>query len=56
MPSPTQMVVGKGILNPFIADGLLKILRDLVRLLLQNPLPIPFHGMVRPQKYPCPFL
>ena len=30
MASPTQMVVGKGIPNPLIAEGLPKILRDLV--------------------------
>ena len=30
MASPTEMVVGKGIPNPFIAEGLQKILRDLV--------------------------
>jgi len=30
MASSTQTVVGKGILNPLIAEGLLKILRDLV--------------------------
>jgi len=30
MASSTQTVVGKGIPNPLIAEGLLKILRDLV--------------------------
>jgi len=30
MASPTQTVVRKGIPNPLIAEGLLKILRDLV--------------------------
>jgi len=30
MASPTQTVVGKGPSNPLIAEGLLKILRDLV--------------------------
>ena len=30
MASLTQTVVGKGIPNPLIAEGLLKILRDLV--------------------------
>jgi len=30
MASPTQTVVSKGILNPLIAEDLLKILRDLV--------------------------
>ena len=30
MASPTQMVVGKGPSNLLIAEGLLKILRDLV--------------------------
>jgi len=46
----TQTVVGKDIPNPLIAEGLLKILRDLFPLPLQNPLSIPVHGMVRPQK------
>jgi len=27
MVSPTQMIVGKGILNPLIAEDLIKILR-----------------------------
>jgi len=30
MVSPTQMVVGKGISNPLIAESLRKILRDLI--------------------------
>ena len=30
MARPTQTVVGKGTPNPLIAEGLLKILRDLV--------------------------
>jgi len=30
MASPTQTVVGKGSPNPLIAEGLLKILRELV--------------------------
>jgi len=30
MASPTQMVIGKGILNPLTAEGLLKILKDLI--------------------------
>ena len=30
MASPTQTIVGKGTPNPLIAEGLLKILRDLV--------------------------
>jgi len=30
MASPTQMVVGKDTPNPLIAEGLIKILRDLV--------------------------
>ena len=34
MPSPTQTVVGKNKPNPLIADGLLKILRELI---LPNP-------------------
>ena len=40
MASPTQMVVDKGIPNPLIAAGLLKILWDLSHPLLQNLLPI----------------
>jgi len=32
MTSPTQMVVGKGTPNPLIAEGLLKILADLIPL------------------------
>ena len=32
MTSPTQTVVGKDILNPLMAEGLLKILRDLLSL------------------------
>jgi len=32
MASPIQMVIGKGIPNPLIVEGLLKILRDLCRL------------------------
>jgi len=50
MASPTQTVVDKGIPTSLTAEGLLKILRDLFPLPLQNPLPIPIHGMVRPQK------
>ena len=30
MASPTQTVVGKGISNPLIVEGLLKTLRDLI--------------------------
>jgi len=30
MDNPTQMKVGKGKPNPLIAEGLLKILRDLI--------------------------
>ena len=33
MASPTQMVVGKGIPNPLIAEDLLKILKDLIPLI-----------------------
>jgi len=50
MARPTQTIVGKGIPNLLIAESLLKILRDLFLLPLQNPLPIPIYGMVRPQK------
>ena len=53
MASPTQMVVGKGIPNLLIAEGLLKILRS--RIPLQNPLPILSHRMVGLQKYLRPF-
>jgi len=54
MTSPTQMVAVKGKLNSLIAKGLLKILRTWSRLPLQNPLQIPSHGMVGPQKYLFP--
>ena len=51
MASPTQMVIGKGISNPLTAEGLLKILRDLIPLIpLQNRLPILIYGMVGPHK------
>ena len=50
MTSPTKTVVGKGIQNMLIAEGLLKILKDLIPPLLQNPLPIPVHGMIKLQK------
>jgi len=30
MASPTQMIVGKGIPNPLIVEGLLKILKGLI--------------------------
>ena len=56
MASPTQMVVGKGTLNPLIAEVLLKILRDLVP---SSPLKSPtnsLHRMVGPQKYLDSFL
>ena len=55
MASPTQTVVGKGTPNPLIAEGLLKILRDLVSF-LQNLLPILTHRMVGTQKHMCSFL
>jgi len=32
MASPTQKVVSKGVLNPLTAEGLLKILRDMIPL------------------------
>ena len=44
MTIPTQTVVGKGISNLLIAEGLLNILKE--HLFLPKPLPIPFHGMV----------
>jgi len=50
MASPTHTVVGKGIPNSLIAEGLLKILSDMIPPLLQNSLPIPVHRVVRPQK------
>jgi len=43
----TQMVVGKGIPNLLIVEDLLKNLRDLILLPLQNLLQILVHGMVR---------
>ena len=50
MASLTQTVVDKDMPNPLIAEGLLKILRDLI---LSSPpnslLSIPVHEMVRPQ-------
>ena len=51
MASPTQTVIGKGSPNPLIAEGLLKILWDLVSSFPPNLLPILFHRMVGPQKY-----
>ena len=56
MTSLIQMVVGKGTPNPLIAEGLLKILRDLVPSSLPNLLPILIHRMVGPQKYLDSFL
>jgi len=51
MASPTQMVVGKGISNMLTAEGLLKILRDLILLIpFQNRFPILVHRMVGPHK------
>ena len=38
MAGPTQMVVGKGILNSLVAEDLLKILRDLISLFLPKSL------------------
>jgi len=49
MASLTQMVVGKGIPNPLIAEDLLKNLRDHPTYSHQNSLPILFHGTVGPQ-------
>ena len=51
MVSPTQTVVCKDTPNSLIAEGLLKILWDLVSSPLQNLLPILIHRMVGPQKY-----
>ena len=48
--SLTQMVVGKGIPNPLIVEGLLKVLRELILLFPPTLFPIFVHGMVRPQK------
>jgi len=50
MANPTEMVVGKDMPNPLIAKGLLKILRNLIPPSPPKPLPIPVHGMIRPQK------
>jgi len=50
MTSPTKTVVGKGISNSLIAEGLLKSGGTYSYFPLQNSLPIPVHGMVRPQK------
>ena len=50
MASSTQMVVGKDISNPLIAEGLLKILLDLILPFLPKFLPIFILGMVRLQK------
>jgi len=50
MTSPTQTVVGKGILNPLTTERLLKILRDLIPPSLPKSLTIPIHGMVKLQK------
>ena len=36
MASPTQTVVGKGTSNPLIAEGLLKILRDMCSHLIRR--------------------
>jgi len=56
MTSLTQTVVGKGIPNPLKAEGMLKILGDLVPPSpSKNPFPILLHGMVGPQKYLYPF-
>ena len=56
MASPTQMIVSKGTPNPLIAEGLLKILRDLVSSSPPNLLPILTHRMVGPQKHLYSFL
>jgi len=50
MASSTQMAVGKGKTNPLIAEGLLKILRDLIPTSPPKSPTIPFHGMVGPKK------
>jgi len=44
------MVVSKGIPNSLIAEGLLKILRDLIPLFPPKSLTNHVLGMVRPQK------
>jgi len=56
MTSLTQTVVGKGMPNSFITEGLLKILKDLVPPFPPKPLTIPFHRMLGPQKYMYLFL
>ena len=54
MANPTQTVVHKGISNPLIAEGLLKILRDLIPPSPPKSLTNPIHGMVGLQKaYDC---
>jgi len=50
MASLIQTVVHKGISNPLIAEGLLKILRDLIPPSPPKSLTNPIHGMVGPQK------
>jgi len=50
MASLTQMIFGKRMPNPLIAEGLLKILRDLILYFPQKSLTILVHGMVGPQK------
>ena len=50
MASPTQAVVGKDVPNSLIAEGLLKILRDLLPLFPPKSVTNPVNGMVRPQK------
>ena len=56
MTSPTEMVVGKDTPNPLIAEGLLKILRDLVPSSPPKSPTNSTHRMVGPQKYLCLFL
>ena len=50
MASLTQMVVGKGIPNSLIVEGLLKILKNLIPLSPPKSLTNSCHGMVRPQQ------
>jgi len=48
--SPTQTLVDKGVPNLLIAEGLLKILRDLIPPSPPKSLTNLIHGMVGPQK------
>jgi len=55
MASPTQTVVGKGIPNLLIAEGLLKILRDLIPPSPPKSLTNSLSWNGRTTKIPVPF-